>query len=65
MLVVYSIMKINFLTVCGSYMSLLMTVMISPFSHTIVYIVFSFSPLMLLWLYILGKLSPGSCRIPF
>ena len=43
-------MKMNFLTVCGShmYMSLLMTVMISPFSHTIVYIVFSFSPFMLL-----------------
>ena len=51
MLVVYSIThqhKINFLTVCGSHMSLFMTVMISPFSHTIVYIVFSFSPFMLL-----------------
>ena len=46
-------MKISSLTVCGSHMSLFMTVMISPFSHTIVYIDAT-------WLYILGKISPGS-----
>ena len=58
-------MKIHFLIVCGSDMSLFMTVMISPFSHTIVYIVFSFSPFMLLGCTFLANFLLAHAESPF